>query len=281
VNEEPDAGRSGAAPQGAESGVGGAGAEREPAEDALEEALAIVRDASERGIPVRIVGGLAVRVLTPDFPPRVRDAQDLDLATISRTSQALTAFLVERGYVPDKTFNALYGRKQLFFAHGGSGGRALDVIVDRLEMSHTLEFKDRIEQLPYTLSPADILLSKLQIFELNEKDAQDVVYLLAAYPVGDSDGVGMIDLRVFRQIVGEDWGWWRTVTMNLDRITELLRAERERLVPGAADLDPADGLKALQQAAEEAPKSRRWKMRARLGDRKRWYQIAEETPHHH
>jgi hypothetical protein len=266
VTEEPD--------------TGSAGAESQPAEDALDEALAIVRGASERGIPVRLVGGLAVRVLTPDFPPRVRDALDLVLASVSSATAALTAFLGERGYVPDKTFNALYGRKQLFFAHGGSG-RALDVVVDRLEMSHTLEFKDRIERLPYTLDPLDILLSKLQIFELNDKDAQDVVYLLSAYPVGDSDQVGTIDLRVFRQIVGEDWGWWRTVTMNLDRIGGLLEAERERLVPPAASIDPVKQLKALQQAAEEAPKSRRWKMRARLGERKRWYQIAEETPHHH
>jgi hypothetical protein len=252
----------------------------EPAEDALAEALAIIRGASERGIPVRLVGGLAVRVLCPDFPPRVREAQDVDFASVSRATQALTAFLGERGYVPDKTFNALYGRKQLYFAHGASG-RALDVIVDRLEMSHTLEFKERIERLPYTLDPVDILLSKLQIFELNDKDAQDVVYLLSAYTVDDSDEVGTIDLRVFRQVVGEDWGWWRTVTMNLDRIAELLGAERARLVPTAAALDPMEGLKVLQQAAEEAPKSRRWKMRARLGDRKRWYQIAEETPHHH
>jgi hypothetical protein len=281
VSQEPDAVRPEVASGGAGSEGASTAAEAEPAEDALEEALAIVRDASERGIPVRLVGGLAVRVLTPNFPPRVRDAQDLDLASVSKSTQALSAFLVERGYVPDKTFNALYGRKQLFFAHGGSGGRALDVIVDRLEMSHTLEFKDRIEQLPHTLSPVDILLSKLQIFELNDKDAQDVVYLLSAYPVGDSDEVGTIDLRVFRQVVGEDWGWWRTVTMNVERITELLEAERERLVPSGAALDPAEGLRALQQTAEDAPKSRRWKMRARLGDRKRWYQIAEETPHHH
>jgi hypothetical protein len=261
-------------------GTGATGAESAEVEDALEEALAIVRGASERGIPVRLVGGLAVRVLCPDFPPRVRDAQDLDFASVGRATSALTAFLGERGYVPDKTFNALYGRKQLYFAHGESG-RALDVIVDKLEMSHTLEFKDRIERLPYTLGPVDLLLSKLQIFELNDKDVQDVVYLLSAYAVSDSDHIGTIDLRVFRQVVGEDWGWWRTVTMNLDRIAELLGAERERLVPSPAALNPTEGLKELQQAAEEAPKSRRWKMRARLGDRKRWYQIAEETEHHH
>jgi hypothetical protein len=291
VTQEPNAGGPGAGPAraevdgpgggdaGAESGAAPAGAESPPVEDALEEALAIVRGASERGIPVRLVGGLAVRVLCPDFPPRVRDAQDLDFASVGRATSALTTFLGERGYVPDKTFNALYGRKQLYFAHGESG-RALDVIVDKLEMSHTLEFKDRIERLPYTLGPVDLLLSKLQIFELNDKDVQDVVYLVSAYAAGDSDEVGAIDLRVFRRIVGEDWGWWRTVTMNLDRIAELLEAERERLVPPRATSDPVEQLALLKQAALEAPKSTRWKMRARLGDRKRWYQLPEETEHH-
>jgi hypothetical protein len=123
-------------------------------------------------------------------------------------------------------------------------------------------------------------MSKLQIFELNDKDAQDVVYLLSAYALGDSDDVGVIDLRVFRQIVGEDWGWWRTVTMNLDRIANLVEVERERLVPAAAAIDPADQLALLQEAARDAPKSRRWKMRARLGDRVRWYQVPEESQHH-
>jgi hypothetical protein len=265
VTPEPDPGRAGSEPE---------------LEDALDEALAIIRGASKRGVPIRLVGGLAVRVLCPDFPPRVRKAQDLDFASLSRTGQALTAYLVERGYLPDRTFNALYGRKQLFFAHGTSG-RALDVVVDRLEMSHTLEFKDRIERLPLTLDPLDILLSKLQIFELNDKDAQDAIYLLSAYPVGDSDEVGVMDLRVFRRIVGEDWGWWRTVTMNLDRIAGLLETDRGAVVPANAALDPAEPLQTLRQAAREVPKSRRWKLRARLGDHVRWYQIAEETPHHH
>jgi hypothetical protein len=263
--------------QGPEEGARALGSELE--EGALEEALAIVRGASERAIPVRLVGGLAVRLMCPDFPPRVREAQDLDLASIGRAAQALTAFLGERGYVADRTFNALYGRKQLFFAHGESG-RTLDVMVDKLEMCHTLEFGDRIEQLPYTLSLLDLLLSKLQIVELNDKDVQDVVYLLSAHAIGESDERGKVDLGVFSQIVGDDWGWWRTVTMNLDRIAELLEAERGRLVPATAGIDPVAQVRALRRAAQEAPKSLRWKVRARLGDRVRWYQTPEETEHH-
>jgi hypothetical protein len=246
--------------------------------EALAEALSIVRGASEGGIPLRLIGGLAVRMLCPDFPPRRRQALDLDFASVSPARPTLTAYLTEGGYVPDRTFNALYGRKQLYFSHGDTG-RVLDVMIDRLEMCHTLEFKDRIERMPYTLDLLDILLSKLQIVELNDKDVQDVVYLLCAYPVADSRDEEVIDLQDFRAILGDDWGWWRTVTMNLERISGLLEDERGRFVPEAATLDPAEQLGRLRLAADEAPKSLRWKMRARVGDRVRWYQTPEETEH--
>jgi hypothetical protein len=247
--------------------------------DALAEALSIVRGASEQGIVLRLVGGLAVRMLCPDFPARLRDAQDLDFVSVSSARQGLTTFLNAMGYVPDKTFNALYGRKQLFFSHGETG-RALDVIIDRLEMCHTLEFKERIERMPYTLDLPDLLLSKLQIVELNEKDARDVVYLLSTYPVRESEEPGVIDVGVVRRILGDDWGWWRTVTMNLDRIESLLKDESDRLTPEAPPLDPTEQLELLRRAADDAPKSLRWKMRARVGDRVRWYQTPEETEHH-
>jgi hypothetical protein len=247
--------------------------------DALAEALSIVRGASERGIAVRLVGGLAVRVLCPDLPPRHRDAQDLDFVSVSPARQGLTVFLSEQGYVPDRTYNALYGRKQLFFSHGETG-RALDVIIDRLDMCHSLEFKDRIERMPYTLDLPDLLLSKLQIVELNDKDAQDILYLLSTYPIRESEESGAIDLNVFRRTVGEDWGWWRTVTMNLDRIERLLKDERNRLVPESVRFDASEQLELLWRATDDAPKSLRWKMRARVGDRVRWYQMPEETEHH-
>lgn len=129
------------------------------ARDPLEESLGLIEAAAGIGVPLRLVGGLAVRVLCPDFPPRTRERQDLDLASTSDARPTLTGFLEERGYEPDRRFNALYGHKQLYFA--SPVGRALDVLVDRLEMCHVLEFKDRIGRMPLTLDVTDLLLSKL------------------------------------------------------------------------------------------------------------------------
>jgi hypothetical protein len=245
--------------------------------DLLNEAKSLIDLATERSIALRLVGGLAIRMLTPELPPRSRTGQDLDFASASSTRRALTDMLTERGYDPDKNFNALYGNKQLYFAHG-STGLAIDVLIDKLHMCHTLEFADRLTRMPYTLDAVDLLMSKLQIVELNEKDADDCLRLLVTFPLEESDDAGAIDLRVFGALVADDWGWWRTVTLNLDRITSLLDGGDRAAIEGGK-LDARAQLQSLHEVAESAPKSRRWKMRARIGERKRWYDVPEETPH--
>lgn len=250
-----------------------------PGPTALDEAVGICAAASDEGITVRLAGGLAIQYLTPEFPPRGGDRQDLDLAIQSGDRRPLTRFLTDRGYVGDKTFNALYGHKQLYF-HSARTGRSLDVLVDRLHMCHTVEFKDRLGRMPLTLDLADLLLTKLQIVELNEKDAQDVLYLCAAYPVRDGDEPGTIGLDRIRPIVGNDWGWWRTVSTNLEHIMALATGQGRALVPEGGRHHAVDQLGELSKAVETAPKSLRWKTRARVGERVRWYELPEETPHH-
>jgi hypothetical protein len=245
---------------------------------ALEEAVRVCETAAGEGITVRLAGGLAIQYLTPEFPPRGGDRQDLDLATASGDRRPLTRFLAERGYVGDKNFNALYGHKQLYF-QSSETGRSLDVLVDRLHMCHTVEFKDRLRRMPVTLDVSDLLLTKLQIVELNEKDAQDVLYLCSAFPVADGDEPGTIGLGRIRPIVGNDWGWWRTVTLNLDRITTLADGDGRRLVPAGGKHHAIEQLGVLSEAVQTAPKSLRWKARAKVGERVRWYEIPQETPH--
>jgi hypothetical protein len=245
---------------------------------ALAEAVGLCTAAAEAGLTIRLAGGLAIQYLTPAFPARGGDRQDLDLATRSADRKPLTRFLASGGYLADQHFNALYGHKQLYF-RSEQTGRSLDVLVDRLHMCHTVEFADRLGRMPVTLDLADLLLTKLQIVQLNEKDAQDVLYLCAAYPVRDGDEPGTIGLGRIQPIVGSDWGWWRTLTQNLDRISALASGDRSHLVPSGGEHDALAQLALLRQAADAAPKSLRWKARARVGDRVRWYEEPEETPH--
>ncbi len=243
----------------------------------LHEAQTLIDLATERGIVLRLLGGLAIRYLCPDLPHRTHIGQDLDFGSLGSTRRQLSELLAERGFVADRNFNALYGDKQLYFARPDTG-LAVDVLIDKVSMCHTLPFAGRLTRMPYTLDPLDLLLSKLQIVELNEKDAADCLRLLVSYPLADSDEPATMDLRVFRSIVGEDWGWWKTVTLNLERIRAVLAGGERAAITGA--YDPHVQLATLEQAAQDAPKSRRWKMRARIGERKRWYEQPEETPHH-
>lgn len=255
-------------------------AQTEPVpDDAMTEALDLIRAATEQDITVRLLGGLAVRVLCPDYPPRpAAGLQDIDLASVSPARKALQGFLLGEGHQPDKNFNALYGHKQLFFV-SASSGRPIDVLIDRLVMCHELDFRHRITRMPYTLDVADVLLSKLQIVKLNKKDVQDIVYLLSEYPVAETGDEGTISAETFRSLVADDWGWWRTVTMNLEKIQALVDEQASGLVPAAARHDPGDQAAMLAAAAHDVPKSLRWRMRSRVGDRVRWYQEPEESTH--
>ncbi|HXD63144.1 MAG TPA: hypothetical protein VNV17_00930 [Solirubrobacteraceae bacterium] len=244
----------------------------------MTEARRLIDVAGERGIVLRLLGGLAIQLLTPELPPRTREGQDLDFASVRSSRKPLTEMLAGEGYVGDRNFNALYGDKQLYFTHAESG-LTIDVMVDRLHMCHTVEFAERATIMPYTLSATDLLLSKLQIVEFNAKDLDDCLRLLVTFALEDSDAPDVIDLRVIRRLVGDDWGWFKTISLNLERIRAAL-ADGSVPVPEGARLDPAGAVQALSEALEQAPKSRRWKLRDRVGERKRWYEIPEETPHH-
>jgi hypothetical protein len=251
-------------------------------DDPLPEALGLAKAAEAAGIGLKLLGGLAVRVLCPDLPPRLRPGQDMDFGCLAKGRKATAAFLETQGCVPDRRFNNLNGDRQMYFT--APSGRPVDVMVDRLTMCHVLDFRSGFGRLPYTLDAIDILLSKLQIFELNEKDARDILHLLAGLPVGEASrqpagpsGVVM-DTGRFGQLLGADWGWWRTVTGNLDKLP-VLAADRPELLPPHAPHDPVEQARELAEIARSAPKGIKWKLRSNVGDRVRWYELPEEVGH--
>ena len=246
--------------------------------DTYEAALQAVEAANEGDVPLKLLGGQAVRYLTPDFPPRVRSGQDMDFASVSTAKKPVMDLLGELGFEGDRRFNTMHGHRQMYFVSPASG-TAVDVIMDQLQMCHVLEFKDRISRMPVTLDVTDLLLTKLQVVEQNEKDVHDIVYLLAAYEVREGDEPGTIGLDRFGKVVADDWGWWRTTTGNLDRVVELVGGELARLVPSNAAYDPVEQAVALRRHADAVAKSLRWKIRSRVGERVQWYELPEEVAH--
>jgi len=248
------------------------------ASDAFEGSIDVVRRANERGIPLKLLGGQAVRVLCPGYPNRARNDQDMDFACVSSRTKDVIAFFSETGFLGDQRFNLLHGDRQMYFTTA-DGKTSVDVIMDKLNMCHVLEFKDRIDRMPDTLDVADLLLTKLQIVELNRKDVHDLVHLFSAFLVKDGDEPGTIGTGRIGKIVGEDWGWWRTVTMNLDKVAELAEGEHRDLVPEARTYDPAEQARGLRAFCDACPKTMKWKLRAKVGDRVQWYELPEEVGH--
>jgi hypothetical protein len=144
-------------------------------------------------------------------------------------------------------------------------------------MCHVLDFRPSFGSSPLTLGAMDILLSKLQIFELNEKDARDIFQLLAGVPLGPAAGT-VLDRDRFAELVAADWGWWRTVTGNLGKLPGLA-AGQPALIPPGAPQDPLAQAAELLELARSVPKGMKWKLRANVGDRMRWYELPEEVGH--
>ena len=242
--------------------------------DVLSEADALAATARERGIALRLLGGGAIQLRGRGrLPPAlVRAPQDIDLIARDRSQPEVIALLTDRGYRADEAFNRLEGRHRLLF-HDDEHGRQVDVFVGAFEMCHALPLDERLEVDEATLPLAELALTKLQIVELNEKDRTDLYALLAAHEVGVTDGP-CLNARRVADLCAADWGLWRTCMMNLARLRDGL--------PGA----PLDGtlaaiigarVGALERAIEGAPKSRRWRLRARVGDRVRWYKTPDEV----
>jgi hypothetical protein len=260
-------------------------------EDPLAESLRIVRVADERGLLLRLLGGMAVRAHSPAWPARTRRVEaDLDFATRGRDRAAVYQLLEAEGYTPDKRHNALFGQKQAYFMDEARH-RPVDVLVDRLEMCHTLEFGSRLAAARPTLPLAELLLTKLQIVKINRKDVLDALALLAEHPLADDDGdtdaatgLGAINVRRITAITSADWGWWRTVSGNLEKLAAFLATDLQEgdlaLEPDRPPrFDPAAQVAALRSAVEASPKSTGWRLRARVGDRVRWYNEPEELAH--
>jgi hypothetical protein len=249
------------------------------AEDPLPEALALVRGAADAGVGLKLIGGLAIRVLCPGFPPRLRSGQDMDFACLGKGRKNVASYLEHAGCLPDRRFNNLNGDRQMYF--NTPAGRPVDVMVDRLQMCHTLDFRGSFGRLPLTVDAVDLLLSKLQIVELNEKDARDILQLLSAIPLDAgavSGQAASIDTERFAKLLGSDWGWWRTVTANLTKLPALV-AGRPELMPPRPPLDALAQARRLLEIAEAAPKGVKWRVRANIGERVRWYEVPEEVGH--
>jgi hypothetical protein len=243
-------------------------------DDIQAEALRLIAAGEARGITLRLLGGLAVRLHAPSAAHRTlaRGYPDMDFVAPARTTRAVEGFLQDEGYTPDKQFNLLQGTSRLLF-RDMTRNRQIDVFLGDFAMCHRVPLSGRLGADQITLPLAELLLTKLQIVQINEKDLRDVCALLLDHPPGAGDDE-TINLSRITSLCAGDWGWWRTVTGNLGKVTQYLE-QAELPVEHATTI--RERTEEIRHALDTAPKTTRWKLRAALGDRVRWYEEAEEV----
>ncbi len=239
-----------------------------------EEADRLIALGEERGLHLRLLGGLAICELCPSaqLPVLRRQYPDIDFVTDRVSGAATRALLSENGYEGDQRFNALHGETRLLFFHE-LGDWQIDVFLGEFSMCHKIDLSHSLVPGRRTIPPADLLLTKLQIVEMNLKDLKDVVAILLDHPVDGGAEPEAIDLARLTAATSRDWGLYTTVTATLARV----RTDAADLLEGDQLAVVLERIGAIAGAMVAAPKSRGWRLRGRIGKRVLWYELPDEV----
>ncbi len=248
--------------------------EREKFENELK---TILKASENAGIIMRVIGSLAFQMHCPQFgylqAAMGRAYTDIDFGAYSRQSKQIAEMMTGLGYVENReVFIASEGERAIFDKPGT--GLHVDVFYEKLDFCHTIYWKDRLEVDSPTIPLTELLLEKMQIVQINEKDIIDTIMLLLEHPLGDTD-TETINIKLAAQLCANEWGLWRTTTMNLNKVKQLaghytqLTSEQQSKVKSQVD--------AILARLESEPKPLAWKIRNRVGDRVKWYKDVDEV----
>jgi hypothetical protein len=245
-------------------------------DELLETACQLVEQGAKKGLTLRILGHLSVRQHSSDTNRQLIDmlkrvpTHDIDFMGYSKqTGLANKMFIDELGFKPDPAvaFSQEYGIQRLIYYH--DNGIMAEIFLDQLRMAHTLDFRGRLELDSPTISLVDILLSKLQIVQITEKDFKDLIVLLAEHDLG-SNNRELVDVDYLLKLTKDDWGLYYTAYTNLGKVKDYLKTcdvletEIKQRVDARLDV--------IMKRMVSEPKSLRWKARAKIGTRVKWYE---------
>jgi len=244
-----------------------------PQAEVFLEAENILRSAAERNVILRLLGGVGVWFVAPSASKvgYARTYNDIDLIGLRKQSHKIEELFSDMGYKPREMFNKLQGDTRLMFTNG-QNGRRIDIFLDKFAMCHEFNLKDRLELSEKSLPPADLLLTKLQVVEVTKKDILDAVALLVDLPI--SDKPSEIEKKRILYYTSADWGIYKTIKINLEKIKAILP---ELALPGNESSSILERIDELDKAIEGSPKTFGWKMRAKVGEKVKWYELPEPT----
>lgn len=244
----------------------------------VDEALRLVKEAEEKGIQLRILGSIAYRLHSPKnvhlFAEMERELTDVDFGAYRSQSHAIREFMKAQKYIcNDGMFVGTEGARHIY--QHPEWPLHVDVFTDELNYCHPIPFKGRLGLDSPTITTTDLLLEKMQIVEINMKDLKDTMVLMLEHPVDDPGaGRDSIDGNYIVDMMSRDWGFYYTFTTNLKKVIEYIP---QFPAIGKADAEVIESrIRDLIAKIEAAPKSMKWKLRAKIGTRARWYQEVSE-----
>ncbi len=249
-------------------------AERDKFENELKR---ILKASDDAGILLRVIGSLAFQLHCPQFgylqAAMGRAYTDIDFGAYRKQTKQIQELMASLGYRENReVFIVSEGERAIY--DKPQAGLHVDIFYEKLDFCHTIFWKDRLETDSPTIPLAELLLEKMQIVQINEKDIIDTIMLLLEHPLGGTDNE-TINIDRVAMLCAADWGLWRTTTMNLDKVRQLahtypqLTTEQKHKVESQVN-------EALAHLDQE-PKSLAWKLRARVGDRVKWYKDVDEV----
>jgi len=231
--------------------------------------------ANAKSILMRVLGGLAIKVhRVVEHPTFAREYGDLDFVVAGKQRREFEVFMPEVGYSPHRQFNLLNGSERQIYYHNETEMK-IDIFVDTFSMCHKIPLAGRLHLHPITIPLAELFLTKVQIAELNRKDALDIASLLLYAETG-SDDENKINLKRIAQLCGADWGLYKTTSINLKRVEEIVSEEKVDLTEAERGLIKKRASE-IYQTFETMSKSLAWQMRDKVGTRVRWYEEVEEV----
>ena len=248
--------------------------EREMFENELKRVL---HASDNAGIILRVIGSLAFQKHCPKYgylqAAMGRAYTDIDFAAYTRQTKEIQVLMAGLGYHENReVFIVSEGNRAIF--ERPDVGLHIDVLYEKLDFCHAIYWKDRLEVDHPSIPLAEMLLEKMQIVKINEKDIIDTIMLLLEHPLGDVDKE-TINIKRVAVLCSTDWGLWRTTTMNLEKVRQLAQGYGQLSGEQKAIID-SQVKEALQRIGQE-PKSLAWRLRARVGDRVKWYKDVDEV----
>lgn len=236
----------------------------------------IIKAGNDAGMLMRVIGSLAFQMHCQKFgylqEAMGRAYTDIDFAAYGKQAKQIQGLMTSIGYSENReVFIATEGERAIF--DKPETGLHVDIFYEKLDFCHTIYWKDRLEVDSPTIPLAELLLEKMQIVKINEKDVIDTIILLLEHPLGDHDSE-TINIKHVAKLCANEWGLWRTTTMNLDKVSLLaqgytqLNEEQKAKIVGQVS--------SIMKRLEDEPKPLAWKMRNQIGDRVKWYKDVDE-----